>query len=357
MNGTAVIVDYPGAPDSTVAHFRLPTPLAPHDSVRVVFEWDARPSTVPRRQGRRGRTFDFAQWYPKVAVYDRGGWEPNPLVPAGELYGEYGTYDVTMVVRDDQVLASTGVPVSGDPGWARVSRTGPPRLDAEAYASIAAGAAGHGAGGISRRAVPRRKRASLRVERVAGLPLRGRHLRARGSAHALSRRGTPSRCTCSTSRATTRRGAADAPSSARSSRCSGSSRSGGRTRIRRSRTSIASIAGGTEFPMMIMDGSASQGLILHEFGHVFTYGILGNNEWRSGWMDEGLTDYQTDWAQKLTPQERDRRIVQEPPRLPDGLSRQCGRRSRSRTASSSSQFELEVHGRAQPIGTHGGRLQ
>ena len=60
---------------------------------------------------------------PKVAVYDRGGWEPNALVPAGELYGEYGTYDVTMVVRDDQVLASTGVPVSGDPGWARVSRT------------------------------------------------------------------------------------------------------------------------------------------------------------------------------------------------------------------------------------------
>src|SRR6185369_1184611 len=72
--------------------------------------------------------------------------------------------------------------------------------------------------------------------------------------------------------------------------------------------------GGTEFPMMIMDGSASQGLILHEFGHVFTYGILANNEWRSGWMDEGLTDYQTDWAQKLTPQER----IVEPPRLAEG---------------------------------------
>jgi hypothetical protein len=54
-----------GKPDSTVAHFRLPTPLAPHDSVRVVFEWDARPSTVPRRQGRKGRTFDFAQWVPQ----------------------------------------------------------------------------------------------------------------------------------------------------------------------------------------------------------------------------------------------------------------------------------------------------
>ncbi|MGH7617873.1 MAG: hypothetical protein ACREPM_11640, partial [Gemmatimonadaceae bacterium] len=133
VNGTAVVVDYPGAPDSTVAHFKLPAPLAPHDSIRIALEWDARPSTVTRRQGRRGRTYDFAQWFPKVAVYDRGGWEPNPFVPAGELYGEYGTYDVTMVVRSDQVLASTGVPVSGDPGWARVSVSGPPRLAAAAY--------------------------------------------------------------------------------------------------------------------------------------------------------------------------------------------------------------------------------
>jgi len=137
VGGTPVLVDYPGAPDSTVVHFRLPRPLVPHDSVEIHFAWDARPSTVLRRQGRRGRTWDFAQWFPKVAVYDRGGWEPNPFIPAGELYGEYGLYDVTLVVRDDQIIASTGVPVSGDPGWARVSRTGPPYLASNAYGDLA----------------------------------------------------------------------------------------------------------------------------------------------------------------------------------------------------------------------------
>jgi len=45
--------------------------------------------------------------------------------------------------------------------------------------------------------------------------------------------------------------------------------------------------GGTEFPMMIMDGSASIGLIVHETGHQYVMGQLANNEWREGWLDEG----------------------------------------------------------------------
>jgi Peptidase family M1 domain len=47
--------------------------------------------------------------------------------------------------------------------------------------------------------------------------------------------------------------------------------------------------------MMIMDGSADQGLIVHELGHNYTMGILANNEWREGWLDEGFTSFQTDW--------------------------------------------------------------
>ena len=124
FDGTPVAPSYPGGSDSTVVRFALPRPLAPGDSLRADFAWEARPSTVPRRQGRRGRSFDLAQWYPKVAVYDRGGWEPNALVPAGELYGEFGDYDVTLVVPEDQVLGATGVPVQGDPGWQRALRWG-----------------------------------------------------------------------------------------------------------------------------------------------------------------------------------------------------------------------------------------
>ncbi len=129
LMGEALPPDYPYAPDSTVAHWTLPRPLAPGDSLTVEIAWQARPSTLPRRQGRRGRRFDFAQWYPKVVVYDRYGWEAHPLYPAGEFYGEFATYDVMLDLPEDQVIGATGVPVEGDPGWEHAKADAQLRID------------------------------------------------------------------------------------------------------------------------------------------------------------------------------------------------------------------------------------
>jgi len=127
IDGVVVIPEYPYAPDSTIARFALPHRLRPGDTLEVDIAWRARPSTTPRRQGRQGRRFDFAQWYPRVVVYDRDGWEDHPLYPAGEFYGEFGTYDVVLDLAADQVIGATGVPIEGDPGWTPARRPHPTR--------------------------------------------------------------------------------------------------------------------------------------------------------------------------------------------------------------------------------------
>jgi hypothetical protein len=127
VDGVEVRASYPYAPDSSVAALPLARPLAPGGTVTVVMDWDARLSTLPRRQGRQGRHYDFAQWYPRIAVYDHTGWAHHPLMPQGEFYGEFGRYDVTLDLAADQVVGATGVAVEGDPGYAeRVLGSGYP---------------------------------------------------------------------------------------------------------------------------------------------------------------------------------------------------------------------------------------
>src|SRR5256712_9097230 len=54
--GAALRPDYPYAPDSTIAHWALPRPLVPGDSLAVALDWQGRPSSftpTPERQRRR----------------------------------------------------------------------------------------------------------------------------------------------------------------------------------------------------------------------------------------------------------------------------------------------------------------
>jgi aminopeptidase N len=47
--------------------------------------------------------------------------------------------------------------------------------------------------------------------------------------------------------------------------------------------------------MVIMDGGPEQGLIIHEGSHQYVHGIFGNNEWREGWLDEGMASFLSRW--------------------------------------------------------------
>jgi len=275
--------DYPYAPDSTIAHWRLPRALPPGDSLAVDIRWHARPSTLPRRQGRRGRRFDFAQWYPKVVVYDKYGWEDHPLYPAGEFYGEFGSYDVTLDLAADQVIGATGVPIEGDPGWQQAA-VGVGQIDyqrdfyhAPRTTHRCTAVQGHKcvrffADSVHHFAFSLNPDYRYEEGRYKGVVVRVLYLP--GDSATWGKGIAVQRTEMALGWLDSLYGKFAWPQLTNVHRIEG---------------------GGTEFPMMIMDGSSGLGLIVHELGHNYTMGILANNEWREGFLDEGFTSFQTAW--------------------------------------------------------------
>ena len=288
VDGAAARALYPLAPDSTVAAIPLPRPLAPGASLTLVMDWDARLSTLPRRQGRAGRHYDFAQWYPRIAVYERTGWAAHPLLPQGEFYGEFGRYDVTLDLAADQVIGSTGVAVEGNPGYQPVSLGIVPAAGPAEALGLLAGAAEQG-----------RKRVRLVADSVhhfawsadpryihefvtrtlvddAGQtrPLVGIHALFLPEDTSWAGQKAVRRTYDALTWLETMFGPYAWPQLTNVHRLEG---------------------GGTEFPMLVMNGSASEGLIVHEVTHQYLHGMLANNEWREGWLDEGFTSFMSSW--------------------------------------------------------------
>ena len=289
VDGRPVTPVYPGAPDSTVVAIPLPRPLAPGASVTVDIDWDARPSSLPRRQGRQGRHYDFAHWFPIVAVYDREGWAVRPLLPQGEFYGEFMDFDVTLDLAADQVVGATGVPVEGDPGWERAAAAG--FADSIWYRRDYYGDVGpaEALGFLAGDAPAGRKRIRWIARDVHNFAWSTSpdYIYEGGrwediAIHVLYRPGDDDWA-------------------------NGQALEHTKTALAWMDTIFGDFvwpqltnvhrieSGGTEFPMMIMDGSASLGLILHEVGHNYTMGILANNEWKEGFLDEGMATFTTNW--------------------------------------------------------------
>jgi hypothetical protein len=57
--------------------------------------------------------------------------------------------------------------------------------------------------------------------------------------------------------------------------------------------------GGMEYPGLVLSQTSATPVI-HELGHQWFYGIVGDDEYNTPWLDEGFTDYATDLQQGLT---------------------------------------------------------
>ncbi|MFK7900815.1 MAG: M1 family aminopeptidase [Cyclobacteriaceae bacterium] len=70
---------------------------------------------------------------------------------------------------------------------------------------------------------------------------------------------------------------------------------------------VADAGSGMEYSMITLDGGTypkHQGLLAHEVGHMWFYGMVGSNETYRAFMDEGFTQYLTVWSMERVTGER-----------------------------------------------------
>ena len=94
----------------TILEVILNRPIAPGESSVFELSFSGHVPDVIRRAGKNsseGVAFSMAQWYPKMAEYDREGWNADPYI-GREFHGVWGNFDVKITLDKDFVVASSG---------------------------------------------------------------------------------------------------------------------------------------------------------------------------------------------------------------------------------------------------------
>jgi len=248
--------------DETVMAVPLAQPVAPGAEVTIDVAWTAH---VPRTFARTGAIDSFffiAQWFPKLGVLEDAGWNCHQFHASTEFFSDYGVYDVSLTVPAGWIVGATGVQRSGDATTHRYYQedvhdfawtTSPDyveRTDRFTHPSLP----------------PVEMRLLLQPEHVAQAQ---RHFDATRTT--LKYYGE----------------------------WYGPYPYGHITIVD---PAYQSGAGGMEYPTLFTAGTrwiaparvtTPEGVTVHEAGHQFWYGIVGNNEFEDAWMDEGFNTFST----------------------------------------------------------------
>ena len=95
----------------TVLEVKLEKPIMPNQSSDFYLEYISQVPLQIRRSGRNnkeGIDYSMAQWFPKIAEYDKDGWHANPYI-AREFYAPWGDFDVSISIHEDYVVAASGI--------------------------------------------------------------------------------------------------------------------------------------------------------------------------------------------------------------------------------------------------------
>ena len=273
--------------DDTILESPLPEKLLPGQELQLYLRFYEKIPAIITRGGWRGKQYDLAQWYPKLVVYDEKGWHPDQYHNQGEFYGEFGTFDVEITLPYNYIVAGTGVVTEGDPGWDWV------KVDTALNDEQWRKAYEEQLKQIKLKALDAKERKVVfhaeKVHDFAWLASPN-FLYERGEWNSIPVHVVyDKRVRKSWSKKVTRRGERV---------LKWLSTKFGLYPYPQLTISHGLLGGGMEYPMIVMDSSPSEGLICHEVGHIYFYGMLANNELDEAWMDEGFTTFQEGWYEQ-----------------------------------------------------------
>ncbi|PAP75624.1 M1 family aminopeptidase [Rubrivirga marina] len=252
-----------------------------------------------RLETEHGWVYAMAQWFPRVAVFDDvNGWNHMPYLGSGEFYLDYGDYEMTLTVPASHTVVATGTLLNEDEVYTREQRQ---RLAAaresdeavlivtEADRDAAASATGT-------------KTWRYRAENVRDVAWGSSAAFIVDGANAAVRMDDGSTNDVLILSAYPEEGVSDDPENpgweeaTRYGRASILNNSYWLPYPYPVAISVASHIGGMEYPMLHFSRVTARhfslfGVIDHELGHNWFPMIVGSDERRHPWMDEGFNTF------------------------------------------------------------------
>jgi hypothetical protein len=253
--------------DQTVMAVPLPQPAAPGAEVSLELKWTAHVPRTFARTGAIGNYFFIVQWFPKLGVLQDTGWNCHQFHAGTEFFSDYGVYDVSLTVPQKWVVGATGL--------VRVRRDNTDGTTTHRYFQ-------DDVHDFAWTTSPDYLERTARFQHPTLPAVDMRLLLQPEHAAQADRHFEATRTTLKYY-----------------GEWFGVYPYGHITIID---PAFQSGAGGMEYPTLFTAGTrwlaparvtTPEGVTVHEAGHQFWYGIVGNNEFEDAWMDEGFNTFST----------------------------------------------------------------
>ncbi len=95
--------------DETVLCVPLPRAVRPGETVSLAMEFTVQLPFLTRRSGYRKDFVFAAQWFPKIGVFENGHWNCHQYHANSEFFADFGVYSVEITLPSKMIVGATGI--------------------------------------------------------------------------------------------------------------------------------------------------------------------------------------------------------------------------------------------------------